>query len=610
MNLLKPCLTLASALMLTGSAFAQWPSKFEGVMLQGFQWDSYKGTNNTKWTSLTDQADELSTYFKVIWVPNSAKAANSPSMGYDPVFWFTNHNTTWGTESQLRTMISTFKEKGTDIVEDVVVNHRCGQTNWTNFPAEKWNGKTYKLGPEHICCDDEVKDAPGQAKPTGAYDTGEGFAGARDLDHTNATVRDNIKDYCTFLLTDLGYAGFRYDMVKGYGGQYVKEYNNASKPKYSVGEFWDGYDRITAWIEATGRTSAAFDFPVKYAMNDAFSQGDMSKLVWMSGNTPQPAGLIHNSYYTRYSVTFVDNHDTARDHNALTSNIMAANAFIICSPGTPCVFWGHWVEHKEELKKLIAARNAAGIHNESKVNVWRRDRDCYMAEVIGSKGTLVVKIGGAQVTPEGYSNADIKASGMNYCVWSKTGTGGGGGGTVTPPPTPGNYPQNMYLIGNLPVGHWATDKAMTPSNNDFSTSGEYVWHDVTFESASVTDANSYFTFITARGASWDAVNAADRYGAETADQLITEGTPSKVVHYPVNVSASGALSWKTSAGTYDVTLSLKDMTVKLTKPGSGVESLDTESDVRYYTLQGVEVAAPGKGLYIEVRGGVARKVLF
>lgn len=422
----------------TGLTVAQnyaWPSKFEGVMLQGFYWDSYKGTDNSKWTTLTSQADELSESFKVIWVPNSAKAASNPSMGYDPVYWFTNHNSSFGTEAQLKTMISTFKEKGTDIIEDVVINHRSGLTNWTNFPKEQWRGTWYQLGPEHICKDDEVKDASGQAKPTGNYDTGEGFSGARDLDHTNTTVQENIKAYTTFLLEDLGYAGFRYDMVKGYAGKYTKTYNTASKPKYSVGEYWDGnYDAVAAWIEATGRQSAAFDYPLKYAINDAFASNDMSKLCWMAnGTTPQPAGMIHCNYQ-QYSVTFIDNHDTYRDSwNKFNGNIVAANAFIICSPGTPCIFLPHWQAYKSEIKALIAARNAAGVHNQSAVTVLRHDKDCYMAEVTGSKAKLVVKIGNAQVAPNGYTNADIKATGTGYCVWSKA---TGGGEVVIPTPNP------------------------------------------------------------------------------------------------------------------------------------------------------------------------------
>ena len=458
---MKKLLTAITAVVCSVAAsFAQgWPVNSPGVMLQGFYWDSY---SETRWSNLTSQADELSQYFSLIWVPNSANCGGGQSMGYMPIYWFTKHTSSFGTETQLRKMISTFKEKGTGIIEDVVVNHRAGVSNWTDFPSETWNGRTYKLGPEHICSTDEVANAPGQAKPTGAPDTGEDFSGARDLDHTNATVQDNVKNYCKFLLDDLGYAGFRLDMVKGYAGRYTKIYNEYSKPTFCVGEYWDGqYDAVAAWIESTGRQSAAFDFPAKYAINEAFSSGDLTKLVWKAnGSTDQPAGLIHFGY-PRYAVTFIENHDTDRDGSKFHGNVVAANAFILCSPGTPCVFLRHWLEHKAEIKALISVRNAVGIHNMSSVEVLRSARDCYMARVRGTKGELVVKIGSSMASPEGYSNSDIKASGTDYCVWSKTGVSPG------PDPTPGTdftvYFDNSDTGWDTPyIQYWGASESTWP----------------------------------------------------------------------------------------------------------------------------------------------------
>ena len=469
-------LALSTCALVANAANYAWPEHFEGVMLQGFAWDSYSGVNNTKWTTLTSMSDELSKNFKVIWVPNSAKAASSPSMGYDPVYWFTNHNSSFGNEAQLREMIKTFKSKGTDIIEDVVINHRSGVSNWTNFPTETWKGVKYQLGPQHICSNDEVAWASGQAKPTGAPDTGENFDGSRDLDHTSAEVQNNCKNYCKFLIEDLGYAGFRYDMAKGYSGYYNKIYNEYSHPKYSVGEYWDGnYDAVAYWIESTGKQSAAFDFPCKYAINEAFHSGDLTKLVWKAnGTTDQPAGLIHYGY-PQYAVTFIDNHDTYRDGSKFNGNVVAANAFILCSPGTPCVFWAHYVQHKAEIQALIAVRNACGIHNQSQVNVLRSSRDCYMAEVKGSKGTLVVKIGGAMVSPDGYSNSDIRAVGTDYCVWSHTSTNN----PVNPPVVSGDpfkvYFDNSSSKWTTPyIYYWPAESPAYPGVAMKKTTGN-VW---------------------------------------------------------------------------------------------------------------------------------------
>ncbi|MDE6316985.1 MAG: hypothetical protein K2L73_01130 [Muribaculaceae bacterium] len=543
-----------------------WPANYEGVMLQGFYWDSW---NVTGWSKLEAQSDELSESFKLIWVPNSAKAATNPGNGYDPVYWFTNHNTCWGTEAELRSMIATFKAKGTGIIEDVVINHRSGVSNWTDFPTETWNGQTWHIGLDGICRTDEVNSQPGQSHGTGAADTGDDFGSSRDLDHTNANVQNNCKNYCKFLLEDMGYAGFRYDMVKGYGGQYTKIYNQYSKPTYSVGEYWDAnYDAVAGWINATGKESAAFDFPFKYAVNEAFSSGDMTKLVWKAnGTTNQPAGMIHFGY-SQFSVTFVDNHDTYRDGSKFTGNVLAANAFMLSSPGTPCVFWPHWSQYKTQIKAMIAARNAAGVHNNSKVTVLRSTNDCYMAEVQGSKGTLAVKVGSASVTPTGYSNSDIKASGNGYCIWVKT-SGQGGGDDDDPVVT---YPSKLYIIGN--VNGWNTATSVA---SDSAVEGVYTWNDVDLQAAA-KDTYSYFSFVTAQGSSWDVVNGSDRYGATAKDASISGSASIKL--FAANVDASSANSWKVTAARYKVVADLRNMKVTITKTGesNGNEGGDDDDD--------------------------------
>ena len=133
-----------------------WPEKYEGGMLQGFYWDSYTDTN---WANLESQADEMSQFFDLIWVPNSAYAnALTMNMGYHPVYWF-DHKSAFGTEAQLRSMINTFKAKGTGIIEDVVINHRASvDGNWLNFPKETYKGVDYQLTAADICRTDESKD--------------------------------------------------------------------------------------------------------------------------------------------------------------------------------------------------------------------------------------------------------------------------------------------------------------------------------------------------------------------------------------------------------------------------------------------------------------------
>lgn len=375
-----------------------WPSGWQGVMLQGFYWDSF---SDTQWTNLESQADELSEFFKLIWIPQSGNCGSGNSMGYNDLYWFNNYTSTFGNEQQLRSMISTFKSKGLGTIADVVINHRSSMAGtWMSFPEETYKGVTYTMGAADICSNDDGGKTAAQAevKPTGQTDTGDDFDGARDLDHNSANVQAMVKAYLDFLLNDLGYTGFRYDMVKGYAPEFTGIYNTAANPQYSVGEYWDGVSQIKSWIDGTtangAKQSAAFDFPLKYLLRDCCN----SSSNW---STLGGSCLANDMYYRRYAVTFVDNHDTYGRGNdgEVKANILAANAFILAAPGTPCVFLPHWKEYKQDIKQMIYARNMAGINNESTFETMNRTASQYAIKVNGTDGKSVVVLMGSTSWP-------------------------------------------------------------------------------------------------------------------------------------------------------------------------------------------------------------------
>jgi len=409
---MKKIYTILWMLTISVATMAQgWPEKYEGVMLQGFYWDGYA---DAQWTNLESQADDLSQFFNLIWVPNSAYPGTlTNNMGYHPMYWF-DHKSAFGTEAQLKSMIATFKTKNVGIIEDVVINHRVGVTNWCDFPAETYKGTTYKLGMSDICKNDECKD--NNYNPTGAYDTGENWAYARDLDHTSSNVQNNVKAYMDKLLNDLGYVGFRYDFVKGFGATYVGQYNKAAQPQFSVGECWDGDKTVvTNWIKGTKQDgviqSAAFDFPMKYYINDVFANASN----WSKLNN---AALSNDPDYARYAVTFVDNHDTGRpkseDGNPLYANVEAANAFILTMPGTPCVWLKHWQTYKTAIKKQILVRKAAGIHNQSTIVTKSASTNGYVLNVAGKNGNVLLILGSATTSTNGYK---LAVEGTNYKMY-------------------------------------------------------------------------------------------------------------------------------------------------------------------------------------------------
>ena len=371
-NIVKALLMLFTFQFSLLTASAQgWPESYGGVMLQGFYWDSYK---DTRWALLEQQAYDLASSFDLVWIPQSGNCG-AQSMGYDDLWWFNNYNSSFGNEAQLRSMIQTFKALGLGTIADVVINHRRNVSNWVDFPKETYNGEDYEMLSTDICSNDDGGETKKWATANGYSlsenkDTRDDWPGMRDLDHKSENVQRIVKAYLKFLLNDLGYVGFRYDMVKGYGSTYTKMYNEDSKPQFSVGECWDSSNTIRNWIDGTEKTSAAFDFQFRYTVRNACNAGDWQKLSQQNdGNWPLVSTNFENGAYRQYAVTFVENHDTEKRANdaqdPLKKDTLAANAYMLAMPGTPCIFLKHWQAYKEEIKAMVAARKLADITNTS-----------------------------------------------------------------------------------------------------------------------------------------------------------------------------------------------------------------------------------------------------
>jgi alpha-amylase len=215
-----------------------------------------------------------------------------------------------------------------------------------------------------------------------------------------------VKAYVKYLKDDLGYTGFRYDMVKGFNGSHVADYNDYAGIEYSVGECWDGTSTIRNWIDAASKKSAAFDFQFKYVVRNAVDQNNWSKLGQQNdGNWPLASNTYSSGSYSRWAVTFVENHDTelrpdGSSNGPLRKDTLAANAYLLAMPGTPCVFYKHWLDYKDEIKAMVAARKLAGITNQSTASNLR-SQSAYYANSIKTNGEnrLVVVVGSA---PDSY----------------------------------------------------------------------------------------------------------------------------------------------------------------------------------------------------------------
>ena len=208
-------------------------------------------------------------------------------------------------------------------------------------------------------------------------------------------------------------------MTKGYAASYPGMYNKDAAPEFSVGEYWDGNTTVLRnWVEGTKVDgviqSAAFDFPFRYVMRDAANNNR-----WTNLGTSTNRGLNMETNYKRYSVTFIENHDTeyrssSSPQDPIKTNIEAANAYMLVMPGTPCVFLKHWLDYKESIKQMIYVRQLAEITNTSQTgNLASNATSNYYAQrTVGNRGTVLAAMGStAYAIPATFV---VVVSGTNY----------------------------------------------------------------------------------------------------------------------------------------------------------------------------------------------------
>jgi len=401
---------------------AQSSSNVNDVMLQSFGWDVHTQpavvAEGGLYNYLNNRASGYaSAGFNLIWLPPPSKSTGG--VGYIPTELFNFTQTSYGSEAQLRTLLTTLNTSSPKIhpMADIVVNHRGGSTNWTDFTNPTWDCSS-------ITNNDEANFVTiTGVRPCGTADTGEDFNGARDLDHTNLQVQNGIKEYLT-RLKSLGFDSWRWDVAKGFSASYFGNYISASTPYASVGEYWDGnITNLKNWIDGTGKVSAAFDFALYYnTLQPAFNSGNYSVLA---GNP----GLAGQFGYADKSVTFVDNHDTFVKPGSFTSNdnIMKAYAYILTHPGMPCVFFPHYhggtykkdgvtvayTSNEAAINAILAVRKANGINAYSSVIV--SNSSSFYSATIDNK--VAVKIGPGLWNPG--TGWVLKTSGTDYAIWDK-----------------------------------------------------------------------------------------------------------------------------------------------------------------------------------------------
>ena len=412
------------------SLFAQNVANGREVMIQGFHWTTDVST--TKWYDVVknNAANLQNAGFDAIWLPPPSKSTGG--MGYIPTVWY-DLNNAQGTQAQLVSLITELHNKNIKVLADIVVNHRGGTLGWYDFSTPSWNTPAQTWS---ICSNSNIS-ASGQ-KGTGNpdYDPAQAglkspgttglFTAARDLDHSNVEVRNGIKTWMLWLKNEIGFDGWRYDFVHGFDGKYIKEYNDATSPYFSVGELLEGdRNRIVKWLDYTKAgtntaSSTAFDFGTKSALQNAFNDNNLSYLKDGSGKA---SGLI--GVWPDKAVTMLDNHDTGPVPYGQDlwifpgSKVLNGYAYILTHPGTPMVWWPHYFDWgiRTEIDKMIKLRKDNLLSSTSTLNIVAATNNLYAA-IIDDK--VAMKLGSDNWSPSG-TGWTLKISGNNFAIWDKLG---------------------------------------------------------------------------------------------------------------------------------------------------------------------------------------------
>ncbi|MBI5297420.1 MAG: DUF1939 domain-containing protein [Chloroflexi bacterium] len=347
-----------------------------GVMLQTFYWDCPReeGREYQWWNYIRSKLPVLAQAgFTSLWLPPAHKAGNisGPSMGYDPYDFYDLGEydqkggiPTWfGTRQELDALIRDAHGYHMSLIADIVVNHNngadeqevnpiTGQSRWTFF-----NPRSGRFPRNWECFHPNMYESWDEMA----------FGDMPDLSHRNPTVYGELLQFARWLIEEVGFDGFRYDFVKGYGAytiQAIQEYRYLRDGQYirpyGVAEFWDNAHAIENWVDLANFSNSnpvdAFDFPLREllkAVCDEYGFSLRNLATWDTVLKQQPQSVV----------TFVENHDLRDEGRPITNDKLLAYSYILTHEGYPCVFWKDYFNYDLALEGTpngIAA--LVGVH--------------------------------------------------------------------------------------------------------------------------------------------------------------------------------------------------------------------------------------------------------
>ena len=309
---------------------------------------------------LTQKLDYISDLgARCIWL---MPVAESPSYhGYDASDYY-RVEPDYGTNADFKAFASAAHARGIAVLVDMVLNHASSDhpyfrdalggpgavhRDWFRFSASQPTEK----GPWG-------QDVWHRSPSRNEYYYGVFWHGMPDLNYDTPAVREEAKKVATFWLTEMGADGFRLDAVpylveqgsKQIGTEgthaFLREYaahlRSVAPNAFTVGEVWDGIDKMLPYYPDQLESYFAFDLADSLVSAVRNGSADWVLARWSRFQREVPNG--------RWS-TFVRNHDQTRTLTALGGTSVAGSpeavsraklavTLLLTLPGQPFIYYG------------------------------------------------------------------------------------------------------------------------------------------------------------------------------------------------------------------------------------------------------------------------------
>ena len=298
--------------------------------------------------------------------------------GYDATDYYRVERD-YGTNDDFKRFVVEAHRRGIAVLVDMVLNHVSSEHPWfrealggLTAPHRAWFRWATSLPTERGPWGQEVwHKSPSRDE----YYYGVFWHGMPDLDYRTPAVREEAKTVAAFWLTEMGVDGFRLDavpyLVEEPGQQvgtadthaFLREYAaslRAIAPDvFTVGEVWDGLDRMLPYYPDQLESYFAFDLSdlLIAAVRDGSAQPLLERYSRFQQSVPD----------ARYS-TFLRNHDQTRTLTALGGDVARAKVaatLLLTLPGLPFVYYGEEIgmtgdKPDERLRTPMQWSGAAG----------------------------------------------------------------------------------------------------------------------------------------------------------------------------------------------------------------------------------------------------------